>query len=100
MEREEYSAVSRSMLFRVLAAIAAAAAVTLFGKHSGSLLGILPTFFLALIFFFITTIKIFPSSGAWMNRRFRNYKRTRSGLPSQESPDAPEERFLDDYRRG
>jgi hypothetical protein len=100
MEREEYSVVSRSMLFRVIASITPAAAVTMFGSDSGSMLGILPTFFLVFIFFFISTVKLFPSSGAWMNRRFRNYKRTQSGLPSLESPDGPEERFLDDYRRG
>ena len=100
MEKEEYIAISRSMLFRLLTSISLATMICFFTTKTSSALGIIPTFFITLTFFFICTVKFFPASGAWMNVRFRNYKRTRSGLSSLPSSDIPQERFLDDYRRG
>jgi len=100
MKQEEYLAVSRSMLLRSLTSISLAAMIVFFTTKTNLALGIIPTFVLSLTFFFISSVKFFPASGAWMNARFRNYKRTRSGLSSLPPSDIPQERFLDDYRRG
>ena len=100
MDREEYSLIARSMVFRALSAFTAALAVSLFAHTKHMSLGIFPAFFLMLIFFFCTGIKFFPASGGWMNLRFRNFRRVQSGLPELPDSDSPKERFLDDYRRG
>jgi len=100
MDREEYTQISRSMLFRAIASFIGAAIFAMLAASQNIDIGIIPTFALLLVFFFYTGIKFFPASGAWMNFRFRNFRRLNSGLSSLPSPDAPEERFLDDFRRG
>ena len=100
MDREEYSQISRSMRFRALTSFVGAIVIAILAANQNVFIGIFPTFSLLLVFFFCTGIKLFPASGAWMNLRFRNFRRINSGHPSLSSPDAPEERFLDDFGRG
>jgi hypothetical protein len=100
MEAAEYSDVVRSMTARTAISFTVAFAMTIGASYTHVGLGALPTFFLLLIFFFTTGIKIFPSSGSWMTRRFRNYRRQQAGRPVANFSDVPTESYLDDYRRG
>ncbi|MCP4847993.1 MAG: hypothetical protein GY899_08620 [Verrucomicrobiaceae bacterium] len=100
MDREEYTQICQSMLLRTLASIIAGTLSSILAAQQNIDIGILPTFSLVTVFFFCTGIKFFPASGAWMNLRFRNFRRLKSGLPSLSNRDAPAERFLDDFRRG
>ena len=100
MEIEEYTDAVRSMTARFATAFTLAFGLTLgaITNHLG--LGAAPTFSLLLIFFFTAGIKIFPASGSWMTRRFRNCRRQQAGRPAANFSDAPTESYLDDYRRG
>lgn len=100
MEGAEYSDAVRSMTARTAIAFTVAFSMAIGASHNHVGLGAAPTFFLLLIFFFTTGIKVFPSSGSWMTRRFRNYRRQQAGRPVENFPDEPAESYLDDYRRG
>lgn len=100
MEDSEYSDAVRSMIARIAISFTFAFTIAIFATTNRMGLGVTPTFFLLFVFFFTTGIKIFPSSGVWMTRRFRNYRRQQAGQPAVDFSDAPTESYLDDYRRG
>ena len=100
MEAAEYSDAVRSMTARFAIAFTVAFTVTICAITNRVGLGAAPTFSLLLIFFFTAGIKLFPSSGSWMTRRFRNCRRQQTGRPATNFSDAPAENYLDDYRRG